>query len=56
MDKIAEIAEVPVKDWLALHRREGMACGLLTGWLHWDGTDEHLERLKTVTRKHLNGE
>ena len=50
----AAIVNVPMKDWIALHRSVGLAEGMLMGWLHWDGTPEHMERLKAVTRKHLD--
>lgn len=50
-----ERVSVPMKDWLEMHRNEGMAHGLLMGWLYWDGTASHMERLRAVTQKHLDG-
>ncbi len=47
---------VPTKEYLALHREAGLARGMLRGWMAWDGTPEHMARLKSVTREFIDGE
>ncbi len=47
---------VPTKEYLALHREAGLARGILRGWMAWDGTPEHMARLKSVTREFIDGE
>ena len=43
-----ETIEVPIKDWLALHRRIGEAEGLLSGWMLL-GADE-TEQVRATER------
>lgn len=49
----AEAVSVPIKDWTDLHRRLGMAEGLLRGWLMHD--DENRDLCRTVTARFLDG-
>lgn len=51
---MSDKVEVPFKQWSDLHRAEGYQAGLLIGWLGWDGTPEHMERLKRVTQEWLD--
>jgi hypothetical protein len=45
---MAETIEIPVKDWLEMNRRIGMAEGLLMGWmiLNADETDNARQATK----------
>lgn len=42
-----------LEEVLSLYHRIGEAEGILGGWLHWDGTPEHMVKLREVTERFL---
>lgn len=46
-----ETIEIPVKDWLEINRRIGMAEGLLMGWLMLNA--DETDRARDATKRFL---